>query len=83
MKPRILRLLLLLLLIACGRCSAQQTPDPKQPELAVWARLKTMIHADLQETAFIIQVKCYSIRRAGACSIVGRWLSSSELTGEW
>lgn len=46
MKTRVLPLLLLL--IASGRSSAQETPDPKQPELAVWARLKTMSSADFQ-----------------------------------
>jgi len=48
MKPRILPPLLLLLLIIVGRSPAQQTPDPKQAELAVSARLKTMTQADLQ-----------------------------------
>jgi TPR repeat protein len=48
MKPRILPLLLLLSLIGCGHCSAQETPDPKQSELAVWARLESMTHADFQ-----------------------------------
>jgi TPR repeat protein len=48
MKPRILPTLLLLLLIICGRSPAQQTPDPKQAELAVSTRVKTMTQADLQ-----------------------------------
>ncbi|PYT97760.1 MAG: hypothetical protein DMG38_18355 [Acidobacteria bacterium] len=48
MKPRILPPLLLLLLITVGLSPAQQTPDPKQAELAVWARLKTMTQTDLQ-----------------------------------
>jgi TPR repeat protein len=48
MKPRILPSLLLLLLITVGRSPALQTPDPKQAELAVLARLKAMTQADLQ-----------------------------------
>ena len=48
MKPRILPPLLLLLLILVGRSTAQQSFDPKQAELMVWARLKTMTPSDLQ-----------------------------------
>jgi TPR repeat protein len=48
MKPRILPLLLLFLLITVSRSPAQQTPDPKQAELTVWARLETMTQTDLQ-----------------------------------
>jgi uncharacterized protein len=48
MKPRILLLLLLPLVIPVVRSTAQETPDSKQTELAVWARLKTMTSADLQ-----------------------------------
>jgi TPR repeat protein len=36
------------LLIPVGRSTAQQSFDPKQAELTVWARLKTMTPSDLQ-----------------------------------
>jgi uncharacterized protein len=55
MKLRILPPLLLFLLITVGRSPAQQTPDPKQAELAVLARLKTMTQADLRELIAIAQ----------------------------
>lgn len=48
MRLRILASLLPFLLITIGLSPAQQTPDPKQAELAVSARLKTMTQTDLQ-----------------------------------
>ena len=50
MKPHIL-LFLLLLFITDVRSVAQQTPDPKQAELAASARLKTMTQAEFKELA--------------------------------
>jgi TPR repeat protein len=47
-NPRILLLLLLLVVIPVVRSTAQETPDSKQAELTVWARLKTMAPSDLQ-----------------------------------
>ncbi len=48
MNPRILLLLLLPVVIPVVRSTAQETPDSKQAELTVWARLKTMTPSDLQ-----------------------------------
>jgi uncharacterized protein len=48
MKDRVLLLLLLCSLISVVRCTAQETPDPKQAEVAVWVRLKTMTQADFR-----------------------------------
>lgn len=48
-----LRLLLpvLILLIPVGDYVAQENPDPKQAELAIWARLKTITQADFKQLA--------------------------------
>jgi TPR repeat protein len=55
MNPRILLLLLLPLVIPVVRSATQETPDSKQAELTVWARLKTMTPSDLQ--AFVAKAK--------------------------
>jgi hypothetical protein len=48
MNPRILLLLLLHVVIPVVRSKAQETPDSKQAELTIRARLKTMTSSDLQ-----------------------------------
>lgn len=48
MKPHLL-FAALILLIPLGDYVAQENPDPKQAELAIWARLKTMTQADFDQ----------------------------------
>lgn len=49
MKPRILLPLLIPLLVAVSHSSAQQTPDPKQAELAAYAHFKALTQVELKE----------------------------------
>jgi TPR repeat protein len=50
MKARLL-LVVLILLIPVSDYVAQENPDPKQAELAIWARLKAMTQADFKQLA--------------------------------